>query len=95
MELPILKVSAPELVSGISGESEQKLRELFEQAVVSALLTTLKGKHFMTYCFIKCGVAVFWKSIIKDPTILNKHNYYVINTYCHYLYAVFERDLHE
>ncbi|XP_060720378.1 nuclear valosin-containing protein-like isoform X1 [Tachysurus vachellii] len=36
MEMPILKVSAPELVSGISGESEQKLRELFEQAVSSA-----------------------------------------------------------
>ncbi|KAG5831629.1 hypothetical protein ANANG_G00305750 [Anguilla anguilla] len=33
MELPMLKVSAPELVSGVSGESEQKLRELFEQAV--------------------------------------------------------------
>ncbi|GAA6091698.1 nuclear valosin-containing protein-like [Tachysurus ichikawai] len=36
MELPILKVSAPELVSGILVESEQKLRELFEQAVSSA-----------------------------------------------------------
>ncbi|XP_060772841.1 nuclear valosin-containing protein-like isoform X2 [Neoarius graeffei] len=36
MDLPILKVSAPELVSGISGESEQKLRELFEQAVSGA-----------------------------------------------------------
>ncbi|KAF5898761.1 nuclear valosin-containing protein-like isoform X1, partial [Clarias magur] len=36
MELPILKVSAPELVSGISGDSEQKLRELFEQAVSGA-----------------------------------------------------------
>ncbi|KAI1894406.1 hypothetical protein AGOR_G00115480 [Albula goreensis] len=36
MELPLLKVSAPELVSGVSGESEQKLRELFEQAVTSA-----------------------------------------------------------
>ncbi|XP_058241131.1 nuclear valosin-containing protein-like isoform X2 [Hemibagrus wyckioides] len=36
MELPLLKVSAPELVSGISGESEQKLRELFEQAVSGA-----------------------------------------------------------
>lgn len=34
MELPLLKVSAPELVSGVSGESEQKLRELFELAVV-------------------------------------------------------------
>uniref|UniRef100_A0A8C8CN37 AAA+ ATPase domain-containing protein n=1 Tax=Oncorhynchus tshawytscha TaxID=74940 RepID=A0A8C8CN37_ONCTS len=36
MELPMLKVSAPELVSGVSGESEQKLRELFEQAVTSS-----------------------------------------------------------
>ncbi|XP_067242995.1 nuclear valosin-containing protein-like isoform X2 [Chanodichthys erythropterus] len=34
--LPLLKVSAPELVSGVSGESEQKLRELFEQAISSA-----------------------------------------------------------
>uniref|UniRef100_A0A8C9W0B2 Nuclear VCP like n=1 Tax=Scleropages formosus TaxID=113540 RepID=A0A8C9W0B2_SCLFO len=36
MALPLLKVSAPELVSGVSGESEQKLRELFEQAVTNA-----------------------------------------------------------
>lgn len=34
--LPMLKVSAPELVSGVSGESEQKLRELFEQTISSA-----------------------------------------------------------
>ncbi|XP_077196592.1 nuclear valosin-containing protein-like isoform X1 [Paroedura picta] len=36
LELPILKVAATEMVSGVSGESEQKLRELFEQAVTSA-----------------------------------------------------------
>uniref|UniRef100_A0A3Q4HMC4 Nuclear VCP like n=1 Tax=Neolamprologus brichardi TaxID=32507 RepID=A0A3Q4HMC4_NEOBR len=36
MQLPMLKVSAPELVSGVSGESEQKLRELFDLAVSSA-----------------------------------------------------------
>jgi len=30
----MLKVAATEMVSGVSGESEQKLRELFEQAVV-------------------------------------------------------------
>lgn len=35
MQLPMLKVSAPELVSGVSGESEQKLRELFDLAVVN------------------------------------------------------------
>ncbi|XP_045393062.1 nuclear valosin-containing protein-like isoform X1 [Lemur catta] len=36
LDLPILKVAAPEVVSGVSGESEQKLRELFEQAVSNA-----------------------------------------------------------
>ncbi|NWZ69167.1 NVL protein, partial [Acrocephalus arundinaceus] len=36
LELPMLKVAATEIVSGVSGESEQKLRELFEQAVCSA-----------------------------------------------------------
>ncbi|XP_074020911.1 nuclear valosin-containing protein-like isoform X2 [Numenius arquata] len=36
LELPMLKVAATEMVSGVSGESEQKLRELFEQAVTSA-----------------------------------------------------------
>ncbi|XP_019405081.1 PREDICTED: nuclear valosin-containing protein-like isoform X2 [Crocodylus porosus] len=36
LELPILKVAATEMVSGVSGESEQKLRELFEHAVSNA-----------------------------------------------------------
>ncbi|NXQ53807.1 NVL protein, partial [Anthoscopus minutus] len=36
LELPMLRVAATEIVSGVSGESEQKLRELFEQAVSSA-----------------------------------------------------------
>lgn len=36
LRLPLLRVSSPELVSGVSGESEQKLRELFELAVSSA-----------------------------------------------------------
>ncbi|XP_061645229.1 nuclear valosin-containing protein-like isoform X2 [Phyllopteryx taeniolatus] len=36
LDLPLLKVSAPELVSGVSGESEQKLRELFDLAVSSS-----------------------------------------------------------
>ncbi|NXT68753.1 NVL protein, partial [Chaetops frenatus] len=36
LELPMLKVAATEIVSGVSGESEQKLRELFEQAMSSA-----------------------------------------------------------
>ncbi|XP_069089926.1 nuclear valosin-containing protein-like [Pleurodeles waltl] len=36
LDLPLLKVAATEMVSGVSGESEQKLRELFDQAVSSA-----------------------------------------------------------
>ncbi|KAF5914071.1 hypothetical protein HPG69_010230 [Diceros bicornis minor] len=36
LEMPILKVAATEIVSGVSGESEQKLRELFDQAVSNA-----------------------------------------------------------
>ncbi|XP_041044106.1 nuclear valosin-containing protein-like [Carcharodon carcharias] len=36
LELPMLKVAATEIVSGVSGESEQKLRELFEEAVLQA-----------------------------------------------------------
>ncbi|XP_072406717.1 nuclear valosin-containing protein-like isoform X2 [Chiloscyllium punctatum] len=36
LELPMLKVAATEIVSGVSGDSEQKLRELFEEAVLQA-----------------------------------------------------------
>ncbi|KAM4730383.1 nuclear valosin-containing protein-like isoform 2-T2 [Anableps anableps] len=36
LQIPLLKVSAPELVSGVSGESEQKLRELFDLALTSS-----------------------------------------------------------
>ncbi|XP_032408520.1 nuclear valosin-containing protein-like isoform X1 [Xiphophorus hellerii] len=36
LQIPMLKVSAPELVSGVSGESEQKLRELFDMAATSS-----------------------------------------------------------
>lgn len=36
MGLPMLKMAAPEIVSGISGESEQKLRDVFEVAMEAA-----------------------------------------------------------
>ena len=35
MSLPFLKIAATEIVSGVSGESEEKIRDLFEQAMVS------------------------------------------------------------
>jgi SpoVK/Ycf46/Vps4 family AAA+-type ATPase len=34
--VPFLKISAPEVVSGMSGESEAKIRELFDQALEMA-----------------------------------------------------------
>ncbi|EFX62597.1 hypothetical protein DAPPUDRAFT_300935 [Daphnia pulex] len=36
LEIPFFKVAAPELVSGVSGESEEQIRFLFEQATSSA-----------------------------------------------------------
>lgn len=35
LQIPLIKVSAPELVSGMSGESEGRIRDLFEQARAS------------------------------------------------------------
>lgn len=36
MKIPLLKVAAPELIAGVSGESESKIRDLFEQAAAIA-----------------------------------------------------------
>ncbi|XP_065171878.1 nuclear valosin-containing protein-like isoform X2 [Atheta coriaria] len=36
LQVPLLKVSAPELVAGVSGESEERIREMFERAVVAS-----------------------------------------------------------
>ncbi len=38
LDLPLIKVTSTELVSGVSGESEENIRLLFEKAVVSELL---------------------------------------------------------
>ncbi|CAN7939516.1 unnamed protein product [Ixodes hexagonus] len=36
LEIPMIKVAAPEIVAGVSGESEERIRELFDKAVNSA-----------------------------------------------------------
>ena len=41
MSLPFLKIAATEIVSGVSGESEEKIRDLFEQAMVSDTQTCI------------------------------------------------------
>lgn len=36
MNLPLLKVTSTELISGVSGESEENIRNIFEKAIVNA-----------------------------------------------------------
>ncbi|XP_019877000.2 nuclear valosin-containing protein-like isoform X2 [Aethina tumida] len=36
LNIPLLKVAAPELVAGVSGESEERIRELFDKAMASS-----------------------------------------------------------
>lgn len=36
LSVPLMKVAAPELVAGVSGESEERIRELFELAIAAA-----------------------------------------------------------
>lgn len=36
LDMPMLKVAAPEIISGVSGGSEEKIREIFELAAASA-----------------------------------------------------------
>ena len=33
--MPFIKVAATELISGVSGESEEKIRDIFDRATVS------------------------------------------------------------
>lgn len=37
MGWPLLRLAATELVSGVSGETEEKMRDLFQKAKVSTL----------------------------------------------------------
>lgn len=41
MGVPFFKISAPEIVSGMSGESESKIRKLFSDAMVQKYLPSL------------------------------------------------------
>ena len=43
--MPFIKLAATEIVSGVSGESEQKIRELFTRAVVRKQLKTDSVVH--------------------------------------------------
>ena len=34
--IPLMKIAGPELVAGVSGESEERIRDLFDQAAANA-----------------------------------------------------------
>lgn len=36
LNIPLLKIAGPELIGGVSGESEERIRNLFDQAITSA-----------------------------------------------------------
>ena len=47
LNVPLLKIAAPEIVSGMSGESEQKLRTLFTDALAIAPCILFLGSFSM------------------------------------------------
>ena len=45
LDLPLLKLVGPELVTGVSGESERRVRDLFDAAIGSAPCVLFIGKY--------------------------------------------------
>lgn len=50
--MPFIKLAATEIVSGVSGESEEKVRELFSRAVVRMKIITILA-------FVKATTTMF------------------------------------
>lgn len=44
--LPFISVSAPSIVSGMSGESEKTLRDTFDEAKVRAIFDSMRDSAF-------------------------------------------------
>ena len=49
LDLPYIKIAATEIVSGVSGNSEEKIRALFDKAVVSCFAKSITSDLFNTY----------------------------------------------
>ena len=52
LNVPFLKISAPEIVSGMSGESEAKLRDLFADAEVSLCPNMQLATHHPEFSYM-------------------------------------------
>jgi ribosome biogenesis ATPase len=46
LDLPLLKVTSTELISGISGESEENIRGVFEKAIVCLFVCFIIFKNY-------------------------------------------------
>ena len=60
--VPFLRVSAPEVVSGMSGESEAKIRQLFQEAAATAPCIVFIGAPWgvCVRAFVCRAVQVWW-----------------------------------
>lgn len=46
LDMPMLKVAATEVISGVSGGSEEKIRDIFELAISSAPCVIFFGEYY-------------------------------------------------
>lgn len=68
LSVPLLEVPATALVSGVSGESEKNIRQLFEQALVSTADLSCKLFSFSTVNFLNSNFLCLFK---KDTGVLS------------------------
>ena len=70
MELPFIKMAATEIVSGVSGESEEKIRDVFDQAIVSNVDGILATRFIVVFYFIRCFV---WTAVEKFDRVPGRY----------------------
>lgn len=64
--VPFLRISAPEIVSGMSGESEAKVRQLFQEARAAAPCIVFIGAGLPVFC-IEPTVHVCLHGLLRRP----------------------------
>ena len=69
LEVAFIKMAATEIVSGVSGESEEKLRDVFDKAVVSILISNTR--KLCSVCKWMLVVLVFARIHLTRQTLLN------------------------
>ena len=55
-DVPFISISAPSIVSGMSGESEKTLRDTFEEAKVYTI--AVRFCHFLIFVIAGCTLSI-------------------------------------